>query len=947
MKSRLLAAIVVAIIIAQLFASASLIQVKGDTITASTPNSNCQSQSGGNNIISCLQSFCDINNYFQDFCNFFDNCNRHHQSTVDYIVVSPQTATIAAGQSQTYTATAYNRCGNSWDVTNSPSTVWSINSGAGTYTWTGSSVQVTKAGDWTVTATYRCKSATACLTVTHAGTDKLSYITASVYPTTVAAPNTVTGTATAYDIYGNSWDVSTLATWSIPAGNDGGSWTQNVYTSHTAGTYTVQAAYDGKTATAQLIVTHSTNPAYLARLLIAPQTATVNAGVSQSYTATAYDTFGNSWTVTATYTCPSSNVVVSGSSVYSNTDGTYTITGAYSGLSDNATLIVIGHLATIISITVLPQTATISAGLSQAFTATASDGYNTWDVTDQATWSINATAGGSWSQSTGTYTSAIAGMWTVQATMNGVSGSANLTVNANSASVGYIVISPKTATVSAGTPQSYNVTAYDQYGNSLGDVTSSSTFSAPGASVTGNSVTADSAGSYNVTATYDGLTDNATLTVTGTTVSTSYTVTFTESGLQSGTSWGITFDGQAYTSTTDNIIINNLSAQSYPWSTPDEITLSSTQFLTTQTSGTLLVPTQLTQNIQYTTQYLVTYSATGNVLSVTVPASQWVNAGGQATGSFPAQVINGASNTRCNFISDNRPAAITQPTTITGTYQTQYYLTVTSPYGNPSGEGWYDSGALATASLSSADVSGGSGTQHAFESWSGDASGTALTSSIFMTGPETAIASWSMQYLVTYSVTGNVLSITAPANEWVTAGSAAQGKFVSEVTNTDDNTECLFLSDNRTQSITAPTTITGQYQSLYKVTFSQTGIASDAKGTIVTVSGSSEDYANLPNITWVDGGTTLTFSFTATVASTSANKQYSLTKVNATSPVVINSPMSIQGSYKTLHSISLYIILEFALIIFAILLAAFSLERYRRDRQKRIRNASETANPAI
>ena len=53
----------------------------------------------------------------------------------------------------------------------------------------------------------------------------------------------MTGSATAYDVYGNGWDVSVLASWSIPAGGDGGSWSGNVYTSHNAGTYTVQASY--------------------------------------------------------------------------------------------------------------------------------------------------------------------------------------------------------------------------------------------------------------------------------------------------------------------------------------------------------------------------------------------------------------------------------------------------------------------------------------------------------------------------------------------------------------------------------------------------------------------------------------------------------------------------------------------------------------------------------
>ncbi len=1184
-KSKFLTAIIITIIFVQLFAYASLTQVKGDLtapVTANDPQNNC------------LLTFTRcIDGYWQGICNWLgwhSGCN-----SIEAITIAPATATIAAGQSQLYSATAYNQKGNSWIISTNPDTVWSISSGAGTYVWTGSSVQVTKAGTWTVTATYKGKSDTASLTVTHASLNELAGITVSVNPTIVAAPNRVVGTATAYDIYGNSWDVSTLATWSIPAGNDGGSWVQNVYTSHTAGTYTVQAAYEGKTATTSLTVAHSTNEAQLASLAINPSTSTiaagstqpytatatdsfgnswdvtagisasngwsissgaggswsgatytsekagewtvtgtyldktatatltvthatdeahlayitasmnptsvatsntstgtataydsfgnswdistvaswsipaggdggswsqnvytsflagayivqasyegktattslvvthatstnnldhiviepsqstVNVGVSQSYTATAYDTFGNSWSITAVYSCVNSNVVVSGNSVYSNVDGSYTITGTYDGKSDTATLNVVGHLLTIVSIAVSPKTASISAGNSQAFTATASDGYNTWDVTSTVTWSINTTAGGSWDQSTGMYTSAAAGTWMVKATLGTLSDTATLTVNANSALPSSIIISPTTSTIAAGTSQNYTVTAYDQYGNSLGDVTSSTTFNAPGASVTENSVTSNNVGSYTVTATYSGLTDAASLTVTG------YTVTFTENGLQTGTSWNITFGGQEYSSLTDTIAINDVSALSYSWTTSNNIQNGQTRYLAAQTSGSLSIPSQLTQNIDYSTQYLVTYSSIGNALSVSVPTAEWVNTGAQADGSFPTQVINEAQDTRCNFLSDNRPETITQPTIIIGTYQTQYYLTVTSPYntasgagwynagnaataslesgtasgsvgtqyvftawsgdasgssltsnniimnspetatatwttqyyltvsspyGSPSGAGWYNSGSLATARLSSGKVSGSKGVQYVFNDWSGDASEAALTCSVLMTSPETATASWNTQYLVTYAAVGNALPITVPSNEWVNYGAAARGKFLPTVVDSADDTQCLFLSDNRTQSITQPTTITGEYQSQYKVTFNQIGILSDTKGTVVTILSTPECCSQLANVTWVNNGTQLTFIFKASVASTTANKMYILKGVNAVSPMIIDKPTVIQGTYQAQYSTSLYTVLEFAIIIFIILLTIAALLSYRGRKNKNERSLSTTA----
>ena len=206
---------------------------------------------------------------------------------LDHITISPASPSIVAGTSQVFTVQAFDVYGNSLgDVTSSAMFT------APGATVTGNSVSANLVGSYTVTATYSGKSDSTTLTVTAAG---LNHITVSLSSSSVAAPGTVTGTATAYDSFGNSWDISTLASWSIPAGGDGGSWSGNVYTSNTAGTYTVQASYMGKIATASLTVTHATDVAYLDKITIAPKDSTVPAGVSQSYTATAYDQFGNTW----------------------------------------------------------------------------------------------------------------------------------------------------------------------------------------------------------------------------------------------------------------------------------------------------------------------------------------------------------------------------------------------------------------------------------------------------------------------------------------------------------------------------------------------------------------------------------------------------------------------------------------------------------------------------
>src|SRR4030043_529945 len=118
---------------------------------------------------------------------------------------------------------------------------------------------------------------------------------------------------------------------------------------------------------------------------------------------------------------------------------------------------------------------TILAGESQAYTAEAFDQYDNslGDVTSSTSFSIDPGAGGSWAANV--YTSENAGEWTVIGTYSGKSDNATLFVNV--AALDYIVIAPDSATILAGTTQAYTAEAFDQYDNSLGDVTSSTSFS--------------------------------------------------------------------------------------------------------------------------------------------------------------------------------------------------------------------------------------------------------------------------------------------------------------------------------------------------------------------------------------------------------------------------------------------------------------------------------------
>ena len=106
--------------------------------------------------------------------------------------------------------------------------------------------------------------------------------------------------------------------------------------------------------------------------------------------------------------------------------------------------------------------------------------------------------------------------------------------------------------------------------------------------------------------------------------------------------------------------------------------------------------------------------------------------------------------TRTEGLSTAQSGTITVPSgggSVTAYYKTQYYLTVTSDHGVPSGAGWYDANATAYARLDTGNITI-DGTRYLFVQWSSDASGTnyAQSDPITMDGPKFAVALWKTQY---------------------------------------------------------------------------------------------------------------------------------------------------------------------------------------------------------
>ncbi|HLQ62773.1 MAG TPA: Ig-like domain-containing protein [Candidatus Acidoferrales bacterium] len=413
------------------------------------------------------------------------------------LTLSPSPASISAGGSQSYTATGYDGFGNSLGDLTTAATFSIAPNGS----CAGATCTATTAGAHTVTGTRSGVSGTASLTV-NAGPP--ATLTLSPGSASISAGGAQAYTATGADLYGNGLgDLTSATVFSI---SPDGSCAAATCTATAAGAHTVTGTSAGRIATASLAV----NPAALVTLSLSPASATITAGGSQAYTAQGFDQYGNSlgdltaatgFSITPDGSCASAACTAT-------VAGVHTVTGSRSGVSGTASLKVkAGPLA---SLALSPASAAITAGASQGYTAQGLDQYGNslGDVTAATAFSIAPDG----SCSLATCTATAAGAHTVTGSDGGRSGTASL--NVTPGSLASITLSPASASVAFGGGQAYTATAFDQYGNSRGDLTSSTSFSiSPNGSCSAATCVPGAVGAHTVTGSASGKTSTASLSV--------------------------------------------------------------------------------------------------------------------------------------------------------------------------------------------------------------------------------------------------------------------------------------------------------------------------------------------------------------------------------------------------------------------------------------------------
>jgi uncharacterized protein YjdB len=447
-------------------------------------------------------------------------------ATVTRIDITPAQPILQRGVSLQFQATATFSDGTTGDVT-AQATWTSSDTAVATVTLTSAGVLVraVAAGSTTIAATLGTIKGSTLVTVT-SPTLVAIVLTPATWSPNVGATQNFAATGTYSDK--TTADVTLSATWSstnavaFSVSNAAGQ--KGLATALATGTGQVQATFSGITASAA--VTVSASP--LVSISVTPNPLSLVLGLSSSLVATGTYQNGTTqilttqvaWTVADPTVANVSNAANSAGLVSSIAIGTTTATATISGISGKATVTV--FQAKLVSITVAPAIASVTAGVKQPFTATGTyDNGATPDITTQVTWSssdITVAQVSNAAGSNGLATALVAGKAAVTATLTGIAGNAILVVGAPLLSS--IMIAPTAASVEVGNTQAFTVTAVFQNGTTAPVAgTWNSSDPAVASIVAGPAgrrgvATGVAAGTTTITVTYQGLSDTATLTVT-------------------------------------------------------------------------------------------------------------------------------------------------------------------------------------------------------------------------------------------------------------------------------------------------------------------------------------------------------------------------------------------------------------------------------------------------
>ena len=369
------------------------------------------------------------------------------------VAMSPATASLSIGQLVQLTATAQ-------DSTGAPLpgrvVTWTSSNDAVAHVTADGLVTGAAPAAATVTAASEGKSSAATITVT-----QVPVATVSVSPgsASLSVGQTAQLTAMLRDANGNplsgrtlSWSSNNPAVATVSA--------SGLATAIAAGSAVITAASEGKSGTASIGV--GVPQATLVRIILAPDTATVNAGKTQQFSVSGKYSDSSSAPVSATFAATGGTITTNGLYTASQTAGTFSVIATSANLADTSTVAVVRP--PVASVVVNPALDTVPVGQTLQLTATPRDAAGTALTGRVVTWASSNAAVATVSSS-GLLTAVAPGFVVITATSEGVNGTSNILVAVVVAAT--VQVTPSSGVVSTGATRQLTATARDAGGNLL------------------------------------------------------------------------------------------------------------------------------------------------------------------------------------------------------------------------------------------------------------------------------------------------------------------------------------------------------------------------------------------------------------------------------------------------------------------------------------------------
>jgi len=526
------------------------------------------------------------------------------KTPVAAVVVRPNHIDATPGVHAPLTAIAYDAANN---ILSDRAVVWtSSNDGVATVNASGM-VTAVGPGNATITGTAEGKSDAATITVTQGA---VATVSVSPGPLTITAGQTSQLTATARDA-NNNLVTGRPVTWTSDNAAVATVSSTGLLTAVASGTATVTATVDGKTGTAAITVSNVP----VASVTLQPPGANMAKGSSVQFSAVVKDVNGTVVT-NCVVTWASSNtsvVVVDQFGVASAVGaGTATVSATCDGVTGTAPVSV--SIITVASVTVTPSPAAVLTGATVTLTATVKDANGNVLTGRVVAWSTS-NPGVATVSSTGVVMGVAAGTVTITATSEGKSGTS--TVNVTTAPVGSVTVTPSPTTIIIGQSTALTATVKDVNGNTVSRTVSWSSSKPAKATVTSSGVvTAVDTGAVTITATAEGVSGTASVTILPVPVA---SVTVTPSSATIGVGKTVTLSA-----VTKDANGNVLTGRTITWSTSDATvaTVSSTGVVTGAGSGGKSATiTATSEGKSGTSTITVTLVPVGSVTVTPSPAS--------------------------------------------------------------------------------------------------------------------------------------------------------------------------------------------------------------------------------------------------------------------------------------------------------------------------------------